>query len=287
MNFYFIDDDKNIRNILKLIITERNLGTVCGSAGNGYDALEDIEAMKPDIVIVDLLMPEMDGISFVEHARKILPEAIYIMLSQVSSKDMIASAYEAGIEFFIQKPINSVEVESVIRKVSDTLTMRRTMEKVQSIFMSDHLQAQASPSGSSMTVDISDKTTAKLRSILQRLGIIGDIGSKDIITVVKYLIDNHELIHELTLDDLCRKFSDSPKSMEQRIRRAAANGLSNLAHLGIEDYGNEIFIDYSSTLYNFEQVRKEMDYIRGKSNKHGNVRIRNFLNALVAYSMEK
>lgn len=287
MNFYFIDDDKNIRNILKLIITERNLGTVCGSAGNGYDALEDIASIKPDIVIVDLLMPEMDGITFVEHAREILPEAIYIMLSQVSSKDMVASAYEAGIEFFIQKPINSVEVESVIRKVSDTLSMRRTMEKVQSIFMSGQSQTQPSASSASGSVDITDKTTAKLRSILQRLGIIGDIGSKDIITVVKYLIDNHELIHELTLDDLCSKFSDSPKSMEQRIRRAAANGLSNLAHLGIEDYGNEIFIDYSSTLYNFEQVRKEMDYIRGKSSKHGNVRIRNFLNALVAYSMEK
>lgn len=287
MNFYFIDDDKNIRNILKLIITERNLGTVCGSASNGYDALDDIAAIKPDIVIVDLLMPEMDGITFVEHAREILPEAFYIMLSQVSSKDMIASAYEAGIEFFIQKPINSVEVESVMRKVSNTLSMRRTMEKVQSIFMNDQSQTQSSVSGTSGSVDITDKTTAKLRSILQRLGIIGDIGSKDIITVVKYLIDNHELIHELTLDDLCSKFSDSPKSMEQRIRRAAANGLSNLAHLGIEDYGNEIFIDYSSTLYNFEQVRKEMDYIRGKSSKHGNVRIRNFLNALVAYSMEK
>ena len=61
----------------------------------------------------------MDGISFVKQARKIVPDASYIMLSQVSSKDMIASAYEAGIEFFIQKPINSVEVEAVIKKVSD------------------------------------------------------------------------------------------------------------------------------------------------------------------------
>ena len=57
----------------------------------------------------------------------------------------------------------------------------------------------------------------------------------------------------------------------------------NLAHLGLEDYSNEIFVDYSSTLYNFEQVRREMDFIRGKTDKHGNVRIKQFLNALASY----
>ena len=108
MSFYFIDDDKNICNILKLIVNERELGVCCGSSNNAAEALEDLPSAKPDIVIVDLLMPEMDGISFVKQARKIVPDASYIMLSQVSSKDMIASAYEAGIEFFIQKPINSV-----------------------------------------------------------------------------------------------------------------------------------------------------------------------------------
>ena len=74
--------------------------------------------------------------------------------------------------------------------------------------------------------------------------------------------------------------------MEQRIRRTASTGMVNLAHLVIEDYSNEIFTEYSNTLYNFEQVRKEMDYIRGKSKKHGNVKIKNFLNALAIYCMD-
>ena len=133
MSFYFIDDDKNICNILKLIVNERELGVCCGSSNNAAEALEDLPSAKPDIVIVDLLMPEMDGISFVKQARKIVPDASYIMLSQVSSKDMIASAYEAGIEFFIQKPINSVEVEAIIKKVSDGLSMKRMVRKMQNI----------------------------------------------------------------------------------------------------------------------------------------------------------
>lgn len=277
MSFYFIDDDKNICNILKLIINERGLGVCCGSANNAAEALEDLPSAKPDIVIVDLLMPEMDGISFVKQARKIVPDASYIMLSQVSSKDMIASAYEAGIEFFIQKPINSVEVEAVIKKVSDGLSMKRMVRKMQNIFMED-------TSPATVTVpDNSEQIENSLRTILTRIGIIGDIGSKDIISIVKYLVDHQDHADSLTVSDLCRRFCDTPKSMEQRIRRTAFNGLVNLAHLGLEDYSNEIFVDYSSTLYNFEQVRKEMDFIRGKTDKHGNVRIKQFLNALASY----
>ena len=286
MNFYFVDDDKNIRNILKIIITDRGLGTVCGSSGNGNDALEDLPFLKPDIVIADLLMPEMDGITFVRQAKDIWPDAVYVMLSQVSSKDMIASAYEAGVEFFIQKPINSVEVESVIRKVCEKLSMQRMVKKMQNIFMEDTFQNQSISSSASSTFSAQendDQTTTALRNILQRLGIIGDIGSKDIITVVKYMSEHPEISHDITLNELCSHFSDNPKSMEQRIRRTAANGLCNLAHLGLEDYANEVFAEYSGTLYNFEQVRKEMDYIRGKSDRHGNVRIRQFLNALCAY----
>lgn len=277
MSFYFIDDDKNICNILKLIINERGLGVCCGSANNAAEALEDLPSAKPDIVIVDLLMPEIDGISFVKQARKIVPDASYIMLSQVSSKDMIASAYEAGIEFFIQKPINSVEVEVVIKKVSDGLSMKRMVRKMQNIFMED-------TSPATVTVpDNSEQIENSLRTILTRIGIIGDIGSKDIISIVKYLVDHQDHADSLTVSDLCNRFCDTPKSMEQRIRRTAFNGLVNLAHLGLEDYSNEIFVDYSSTLYNFEQVRREMDFIRGKTDKHGNVRIKQFLNALASY----
>ena len=277
MSFYFIDDDKNICNILKLIINERGLGVCCGSANNAAEALEDLPSAKPDIVIVDLLMPEMDGISFVKQARKIVPDASYIMLSQVSSKDMIASAYEAGIEFFIQKPINSVEVEAVIKKVSDGLSMKRMVRKMQNIFMED-------TSPATVTVpDNSEQIENSLRTILTRIGIIGDIGSNDIISIVKYLVDHQDNADSLTVSDLCSHFCDTPKSMEQRIRRTAFNGLVNLAHLGLEDYSNEIFVDYSSTLYNFEQVRREMDFIRGKTDKHGNVRIKQFLNALASY----
>ena len=280
MKLYLIDDDSNILNILKLIIQAKNLGEICGFCSSPVDALEDLKYVKPDIVVVDLLMPGMDGISFVKKAGAEYKDIAYIMLSQVSNKDMISSAYEAGVEFFIQKPINAIEVESVLTKVSQSIAMRRTLSGMQSLFMSQmqDMMPKAAPAEPKVPVHIQ-----KVKNILQRLGIIGEIGSKDIINVVDYMITHREAATDMTLTELCAQFSDNPKSVEQRIRRTANTAQVNLAHLGLEDYSNDTFIEYSNTLFNFEQIRREMDYIRGRSLKDGNVKIRNFLNALVSY----
>ena len=68
MKFYLIDDDKNVLHILKRIIRDRGLGEIAGTAENGVDALTDLTLINPDIVIVDLLMPEIDGITYFYYA---------------------------------------------------------------------------------------------------------------------------------------------------------------------------------------------------------------------------
>ena len=280
MKIYLIDDDPNILNFMKLIIQARNLGEICGICSSPMDALEDLKYIKPDIVVVDLLMPGMDGISFVKKANAEFRDIAYIMLSQVSSKDMIASAYEAGVEFFIQKPINAIEVENVITRVCQSLAMKRTLNSMQNLFMTQMRDVipKAAPIAQSEPVHLQ-----KTKDILQRLGIIGEIGSKDIINVVDYMITHRDTASDMTLIELCAQFSENPKSVEQRIRRTANTAMVNLAHLGLEDYSNDTFIEYSNTLFNFEQIRREMDHIRGRNHKGGNVKIRNFLNALVSY----
>ena len=280
MKIYFIDDDPNILNFLKLIVQAKNLGEICGVCSSPIDALEDLKYIKPDIVVVDLLMPGMDGISFVKKANAEFQDIAYIMLSQVSNKDMISSAYEAGVEFFIQKPINAIEVENVITRVCQSLAMKRTLNSMQNLFMTQMQDVIPKPVPAAQSEPVH---LQKAKDILQRLGIIGEIGSKDIINVVDYMITHRDTAGDMTLIELCAQFSENPKSVEQRIRRTANTAMVNLAHLGLEDYSNDTFIEYSNTLFNFEQIRREMDHIRGKNHKGGNVKIRNFLNALVSY----
>lgn len=256
------------------------MGEVCGIGYSTVDALDDLKYIKPDIIVVDLLMPDMDGITFVRQLSPELPDSAFIMLSQVSDKEMITVAYESGVEFFVQKPINAIEVESVLTKVIQSLSMKRTLNGMQNL-LRDHMQ-ELSPKGP----EKSEKEPVhlqKAKDVLQHLGIIGEIGSRGILLAVDYMISNPEMAADKKLSDLCAHFCDNPKSAEQRIRRTVNVAMSNLAHLGLEDYANDTFVEYSNTLFNFEQVRREMDYIRGRSTKRGNVKIRNFLNALVSY----
>lgn len=290
MRIYIVDDDRNIYSILKQIITERKLGEICGSAENGQEALEDVASLKPDIIIADLLMPDLDGITFSEKAKKLLPDASVIMLSQVDNKEMVSKAYESGVEFYVHKPVNAIEIENVLKNIEASQTMKRIIAKAQDLFAGT--PAAAPQSGDERetvrpsSLGMGKPYMQRLRGILQGIGISSESGSRDIMAIIEYLMENDMDITETTLNELCGRLGQNPKSVEQRIRRAAFAGLVNLANKGMEDYADPIFNEYAGRLYNFEQIRKEMNYIRGKSDKHGNVRIRNFISGLLAYCRE-
>ncbi|CAM2854377.1 response regulator [Hathewaya histolytica] len=277
MKIFIVEDDINVIKILKMIIEDHNIGEVVGHSLNGNDGFREISILKPDIVLVDLLMPEKDGISLVLEIKKTLPSIHFIMLSQVADKDMIAKAYESGVEFYINKPVNAIEVERVLNKSIESITMNRTLNKIQNIFekSQDNIQVKE--------ITNTKEHIKKLKFLMQRIGIMGEIGSEDIINIIDFLIVNKKSMSDYTMKELCAIFSENPKSMEQRIRRTANVGMINLANLGIEDYMNEIFIEYSNGLYNFQQVKKEMDYIRGKSKIRGKISIKKFMNGLVFY----
>lgn len=275
MRIYIVEDDDNIVNILEKIILDKDLGEVIGKANDGKKGLEEIPLLKPDIVLVDLLMPGMDGINLTRKVKAIDPDIQYIMISQVSSKDMIAKAYESGIEYYISKPINAIEVQSVIKKVKEKMSMRQKLEQIENIFSSESSDLKVEE-------NIYDDIEG-VKQVMQRLGVAGEAGSQDIIQVAKYLIETNQSMSNFTVKEICSRFTDNPKTMEQRMRRAAAVGLVNLANIGIEDNINEIFVEYSNGLYNFEQVKIEMDFIRGKTKKRGKVNIKKFLDGIVYY----
>lgn len=285
MRIYLVDDDNAILSVLRLLIEDGGLGTVAGCAKDARDALEDLPSSRAEIVLVDLLMPGMDGIAFVREAKKRFPELHFVMLSQVTSKDMVADAYAAGVDFFITKPINSVEVASVLSKVDALLTMSRTMQQVRSLMQAvDRPGRQEESKAGAQEAAASNLTAAQLsalKTVLHRLGLSGDPAYPDIIQIVGCLSAQGRQ-EQTTISQLCAQYSTSPKAMEQRIRRAASAGMANLASLGIEDYANDTFTEYAGTLYNFEQVRKEMNCVRGKSSVHGKVSVKRFLYALAA-----
>ncbi len=273
MKIFILDDDKNVIRVLEKIIFDRKLGLVVGHAMDGEKGIEEIKRLKPDLVLVDLLMPQTDGLTVIKTLKKQYPLMEFIMISQVSSKEMVGKAYEYGVEYYIYKPINALEVESIIRKVIERIDIDRTLLKIQSLFNRKQEDQK----------NVDKFCERCIKSVLHRLGVVGERGSQDIVEVTKYIIDNNINITEMTIRELCSNFTDNPGTMEQRMRRTISLAMSNIANLGIEDYMNDIFVEYSSSLFNFEQVRKEMDYIRGKADKGGSINMKKFLMGVISY----
>lgn len=292
MLIFIVEDDEMVSGLLQRIIKEKHLGSVIGHAANGEDALDDLKYIAPDIILVDLLMPIMDGITFVEKAKELYPEIVFVMLSQMSSKNIIAQAYEKGISFYMQKPVNAVEVVNVLRNVGETVQMKKTFQQMQSLLSSNLIQNENPYSVAESSVNKTKSSTCNasiknLKKILSQLGILGENGSQDIITFVDHLITNKKIDEKYSVRDICEEIADANgKTMEQRIRRTSLVGLTNLAHMGIEDYSGDIFNRYANGIYNYEQVRTEMNYVRGISSTRGKVSLKSFLNSLAYYSIK-
>ncbi|HKL75237.1 MAG TPA: response regulator [Halanaerobiales bacterium] len=275
MKFFIVEDDFNIVTLLKKIINDRNLGTVISHSLNSEKAKEDILILKPDIVLIDLLMPKKDGITLMKEIKEEDQNINFIMISQVQEKDMISKAYQNGVEYYISKPINAIEVENVIKKEIKQIEENKVINQINDLVDNTNLN-----------VNLNNKKDheQKIKKILNEIGILGESGSKDIINICSYLISSDNEIDDYTIKDICSKFNDSYKAVEQRIRRAALKGLRNLAHLGVEDYMNKTFQKYSNSLYDFKEIRNEMDYIREKNNKRGKVNFKKFIDNILFYS---
>lgn len=279
VGYYIIEDDPSVINVLQDIIEDRNLGTVVGTSGENGADIEEILLKKPDIILVDFLMPGKDGMQVVRELRERGCAAKIVMISQVSSKDMIGKAYTAGIDFFINKPINLIEVTTVLKNVETQMKNEKAINNLRNMLMTEmaDMPAEVMP----VREAVNDDYGKKVRYILNRIGMSGEKGAEDIVKICEYLKSSGKPIASMSIGRLCEVISETPKNMEQRIRRAIAVGMSNLAHLGIEDFMNDTFTEYSNSLFPFEEIRSEMDYIRGKSRYGGKISIKKFIDALM------
>lgn len=270
MRYYIIDDDVNIVKILTNLIEESKSGEVIGSSNDGETALSEILIYNPDIVLVDLLLPKLDGNSLVREVKLLKPGIKFIMISQVSDVKLVEDSYNSGIEFFISKPINKIEVEKVTSKVAEKIEIENMLNNIKKVFkdINPHKKPQ-------------DNNIKIIKHTLSNFGMLGEKGTNDIIKICMHLLETKKSFEECNFNELCCIIGDSPKTVQQRMRRAIKSGLTNLAYIGIEDYYNESFQEYSKGMFDFASVKAEMDYIKGKNKTGGKVIISKFFEGLL------
>jgi len=111
-----VDDASFMRMMIKDIL-QKNGFEVVGEAANGIEAVNLYKKEKPDVVTMDITMPDMDGIEAVKEIKNFDPSAKIIMCSAMGQQSMVMDAIKSGAKDFIVKPFQADRVLEAIRKV--------------------------------------------------------------------------------------------------------------------------------------------------------------------------
>lgn len=283
--FLIVDDDVNIRKMLGILIKKNDLGKILCEIDSGEFAVQEIIFYNPNIVLIDLLLPLMDGIEIIKAAKEQGYKGKFIMISQVEEKPLISKAYENGIVFFISKPINSIEVINVIKGICHNIELESSLALIKSAILNLN----------------SDKSIIKevfldegITRIFSDIGIAGAVGSNELTKIIYKIIEvkkrNPISIYKLQkiYDEIVEEehgnenLNVNKKALEQRIRRTIQKALETIAELGSDDYSNSVFMDYSTLLFDFKQVRQEMRHINNASEEPGKINTKKFIESIIA-----
>ena len=116
MNILICDDAAFMRMMIKDILTKNGYNVV-GEAENGAKGVEKYNELKPDLVLMDITMPEMDGIAALKAIKANDPGASVIMCSAMGQQAMVIESIQSGAKDFIVKPFQADRVIEAVKKV--------------------------------------------------------------------------------------------------------------------------------------------------------------------------
>jgi two-component system response regulator YcbB len=282
--------------MLAQIIEDEDLGKVVGGAEDGSLLDQQMLTLKNiDILFIDLLMPIQDGIKTIRQLKPSFKGKI-IMVSQVESKEMIGEAYLLGVEYFIIKPINRIEVLTVIQKVIERIRLEKSIQDIQkslnTVLNLDYRQSLQEKDNNEKHI----RTSSQF--LLSELGIATENGSKDLLDMLDYLYQYEQdkrfeqefpILEEIFVNLARKRLGESAaetelkrevKASKQRVRRAIYQSLNHLASLGLTDFLNPKFENYASKFFDFTTVRRKMTELNNESTSPARIDTKKFIQVL-------
>lgn len=287
--FVIIDDDMAVCKILEQAIKKNNFGKVLSILTTGKDAKDQIMKLKPDIVLIDLLLPEVDGIEIVKRTFNSGYTGKIIMLSQVEEGKMISNAYKSGILFYINKPINMIETISIINNAKKQIELEKSISMIKSVVFEGNIEKDKKVENEAEIYSQEEK----LLRIFSDINIIGTAGIEELKLVILNIINKKKMnpskpyqLKEIYMDVARVLYGDSLaaincRSMEQRIRRTIMKAMDSIASLGSEDSDNSIYKEYSASLFEIKQVKQEIKHLKNPIYSQGKINTKKFIEGIL------
>lgn len=223
VNVVIVDDNPMILNTLDEVISSEAGLSVIGRADNGKDAIDMIKDTQPDVVLLDLVMPQMDGITVVENIKKktsMLKNLAFIILSAVGGEQMTEEAFQAGANYFLMKPFDKDILVNKIRRIG-----KRPVRPVPGKVLEAPLKA-ATPEEAAMNREeyMKEHLETDITKMLHELGIPAHIKGyqylRDAISMVVRDREMMEAVTKILYPEIAKKNYTSSSRVERAIRHA-------------------------------------------------------------------
>lgn len=223
VNVVIVDDNPMILNTLDEVISSEAGLSVIGRADNGKDAIDMIKDTQPDVVLLDLVMPQMDGITVVENIKKktsMLKNPAFIILSAVGGEQMTEEAFQAGANYFLMKPFDKDILGNKIRRIG-----KRPVRPVPGKVLEAPLKA-ATPEEAAMNREeyMKEHLETDITKMLHELGIPAHIKGyqylRDAISMVVRDREMMEAVTKILYPEIAKKNYTSSSRVERAIRHA-------------------------------------------------------------------
>jgi len=131
-----VDDDAAMRHLLSVILTDH--GWEARAVASAHDALREVEARDPDLVLTDVRMPGMDGLALLREIQRLRPDLTVIVMSAYGAQDAAIEAMKAGAYDYLSKPFKRDEVVLVLRKAEERERLARENRRLRTELASEY-----------------------------------------------------------------------------------------------------------------------------------------------------
>ncbi len=205
-----VDDNREFVNLLKDFMMEQSDVDVIGTAYNGNEALDILEVEEPDVLILDIIMPHLDGLGVLERLREIdfKKKTKIIMLTAFGHENVTQKAVELGASYYILKPFNMELLLTRIRQVMGEVELDSNLSRIRKNLFS--------PNSSNIESNITE--------IIHEIGVPAHIKGymylRDAIIMVYNDIEILGSITKILYPRLAEKYKTTPSRVERAIRHA-------------------------------------------------------------------
>ncbi|MCL6444730.1 MAG: sporulation transcription factor Spo0A [Alicyclobacillus sp.] len=212
------DDNREFADILQEFISAQEDMVVCGVANNGNDVLDLVKETRPDVIILDIIMPMLDGLGALERLnRSVDPMPKVIMLTAFGQESITRRAVELGVSYFILKPFDMPVLVERIRQVM--------MQSAQSPVAATSVFALSSQAQQTMAAAVQKRTIdAAITQIIHEIGVPAHIkGYHYLREAIGIVFQDVEILGSITkvlYPRIAERYKTTPSRVERAIRHS-------------------------------------------------------------------